>query len=537
MPLPLGFAGQYPVGAKISKPKAHKTGRVRAGRNLQNVSRSGHILRLSWRLGQYPTRPVCQREATTEPFFSQMKRHHDLTEGGMARRMLGMAAPMVAGTFAMTAFNLADTWFVSRLGTRALAAMGFTFPVVMVLGCTGMALGTGATAIVSQALGERDHVRASRVSTDCLVLAFLVIGGLGLLGYSVMDPLFRAMKASPDVLPLIRSYMSIWFLAAGPCLLAMPANSILRAAGDTRFPSLVMVSAALLNCLLDPLLIFGWGPVPAMGIRGAAIATALSRLMALGLVLIALRKRYGLIAAPTLAPRVLYGSWRQVLHIAGPALVSFLLHPLSMFVVTRVVAGYGKAAVAALGAGGRIEMFAYLIPMALGISLVPLVGQNYGAARYDRVAECRLCSERFAMAWGATIVLIFVLGAPWLARIFARDEATERFLTLYLRIMPFGYGMREVLRYVTLILNGISRPLASLRLNALFLLGLSVPLAVLGSKLWAVAGVFVGLMAASNVAGAVALWYGRRTITVRGLAELQGRRSTEQVAADREDVT
>jgi Na+-driven multidrug efflux pump len=282
-----------------------------------------------------------------------------------------------------------------------------------------------------------------------------------------------------------------------------------------------MVGAALLNCALDPLFIFGWGPVPAMGIRGAAVATALSRMASLVLVLFALRRRYGLLTVPALSLRVAVRSWTQVLHIAGPALVSYLLQPLSMFVLTRVVAGYGEAAVAAFGAGGRIEMFAYLIPMALGISLVPLAGQNYGAGRHDRVTECRRCSERFAMVWGAAIALVFVLGAPWLARVFARDEATHRILTLYLRIMPFGYGMREVLRYVALILNGISRPLASLKLNALFLVGLTVPFAILGSRIWGVSGVFIGMIAGSNVAGAAALWYGRRYVTAGALAELR----------------
>jgi len=436
----------------------------------------------------------------------------------MIRRMLGMAAPMIAGTFAMTAFSLADTWFVSRLGTRSLAAMGFTFPVVMVMGCVGMALGTGATAIVSQALGEGDHDRASRVGTDCLLLSLLGVGGLGLFGFVFMTPLFRSMNASPDVLPLIRSYMTVWFLAAGPGFLAMPANSMLRAAGDTRFPSLVMVSAAVLNCILDPLLIFGYGPVPALGIRGAAIATAISRIASLVLVLTMLHRRYGLIARPTLHLDVLVRSWRQVVHIAVPALASNLLHPLSMFVITRVIAGHGKSAVAAFGAGGRIEMFAYLIPMALGISLVPIVGQNYGGGRYDRVAECRRYSERFAIIWGVAIAVVFVSAAPFLARLFATDAETKRVLILYLRIMPFGYGMREVLRYITLILNGVSRPVASLKLNAFFLAGLTVPAALIGSELFGIPGVLAGMMVASNIAGAIALVYGHYRITPERLA-------------------
>jgi len=425
---------------------------------------------------------------------------------------------MIAGTFAMTAFNLADTWFVSRLGTVHLAAMGFTFPVVMVMGCIAMALGTGTTAIVSQALGEGDRRRARRVTTDCLILALLMVTALGIAGFTAMGPLFRAMKAPDDVMPLIRSYMTVWFLFAGPSFLAMPANSILRAAGDTRFPSFVMICSAVLNCILDPILIFGWGPVPALGILGAAIATAISRFMALGLVLYVLHKRYGLVARPTRKLREMFTSWGHTVHIAGPALISYLLHPLSMFLITRVVAGYGKAAVAAFGAGGRIEMFAYLIPMALGISLVPLVGQNYGGGRYDRVAECRRYSERFAMAWGAFIALIFVLAAPSLARLFTKDPETERTLVLYLRIMPFGYGMREVLRYLTLILNGISRPIASLKLNAFFLVILTVPCATLGARIWGVAGVFVGMMAASNIGGLVALIYAHRHMTPERLA-------------------
>ncbi|MBN2449557.1 MAG: MATE family efflux transporter [Lentisphaeria bacterium] len=452
-------------------------------------------------------------------------RHHDLTEGGMVRRMFGLAVPMVAGTFAMTAFQLADTWFVARLGTGPLAAMGFTFPVVMVTGCVSMALGTGATAIVSQALGEGDTRRAARVATDCLVLAFLIVTALGLIGIAVMDPLFRSMGAKDDVQPFIRSYMTVWFLAAGPCFLAMPANSILRAAGDTRLPSAIMIAGAGANCLLDPLLIFGWGPIPGTGMQGAAVATAWSRALTVLLAFLVLRRRYGLLARPTWRIGVLLASWRQVMHIAGPALVSYLLHPVSLLVITRVVAGFGTAAVAAFGAGGRIEMFAYLVPMALGISLVPLVGQNYGGGRYDRVAECRRYSERFAMLWGALIALAFFLGAPYLAGLFARDDATRQALVLYLRIMPFGYGMREVLRYVTLMLNAISRPVASLGLNALYLIALNVPFAVVGARLGGLAGVFVGVVLAGNAGGLAALLYSHRRMTPEALGRGADRRA------------
>jgi Na+-driven multidrug efflux pump len=243
----------------------------------------------------------------------------------------------------------------------------------------------------------------------------------------------------------------------------------------------------------------------------------ISQVMTLVLSLHLLHHRYRLVAPPHLRLPELLRSWGQVLHIAGPSLVAFLLLPASMFIITGIVARYGEGAVAAFGAGGRIEMFAYLCPMALGISLAPLVGQNFGAARYDRVEEFRHWGERFALGWGAVIAAVFFLAAPWLARVFATDTDTQRYLVLYLRIMPFGYGMREVLRYLTIILNAISQPMASLKLNALFLAAFNVPFAIAGARLLDVAGIFIGITVGSNLAGAIALVYGQRHVTAAAL--------------------
>jgi putative MATE family efflux protein len=464
------------------------------------------------------------------------KTHRDLTEGGIVAQMIRMGIPMLAGTFSMTAFNLADTWFVSRLGTRPLAAMGFTFPIAMVMGSVGMALGTGTTVVVSQALGEGAREHARRIATDCLLLTLVVIECLALLGLLFMTPLLRAMNASGEVLPLARGYLLCYLPLAGPAFLAMPMNSVLRAAGDTRWPSLVMIAGASLNCILDPILIFGWGPFPALGIQGAAIATVISRTSTLFLSGFAMHHRYGLLARPHLKLRALLHSWGHVLHIATPALASYLLYPASMFIITGIVGHFGSAAVAAFGAGGRIEMFAYLIPMALGISLVPLVGQNYGAGRVERVEGCRMWGERLALGWGVVIALVFFACARPIASLFAKGAETERYLVLYLRIMPFGYGMREVLRYLTITLNAISRPMASLKLNALFLAAFNVPFAFAGAHFFGVAGIFGGIMVGSNLAGIVALVYGRRYVTAEALAGARPTRPTgDRVALEQGD--
>jgi putative MATE family efflux protein len=329
------------------------------------------------------------------------------------------------------------------------------------------------------------------------------------------------MNATEDVLPMIRQYL-VWYLPfAGLAFLSMPATGVLRAAGDAKRQSLIMVTGAVLNCILDPVLIFGYGWIPAMGIRGASIATTLTQSSTFFLSIYILHHRYGLAAWPQTALRKLVKSWGHILHIAGPAFVSNMLMPVSAFVLTSLVGRHGEAAVAAYGAGGRVEMFAYLCPMALGISLVPLVGQNYGAGRYDRVEGCRRWSERLALGWGAVIAVVFFLAAPFIAPLFAHHDASmERHLVLYLRIMPFGYGLREVLRYVSIFLNAISRPMASLVLNALFLVGFNVPFALVGESLFGLAGVFGGVMVGSNLAGLLALLYGRRRVSEAALARV-----------------
>lgn len=449
----------------------------------------------------------------------RVKQHIDLTKGHIGRQMIGMAVPMLAGTFSMTAFNLADTWFVAKLGTAPMAAMSFTFPVAMIMGSVAMALGMGTTVVVSQALGEGNREKARRISTDCMLLGLILVEVLGLVAWACMTPIFRAMNASEEVMPLIRQYM-IWYLPfTGLAYLSMPANSVLRAAGNAWWPSMVMVIGAVLNCILDPILIFGpWG-LPALGIQGASIATTVTRISTFFLSIYVLHHNYGLVARPHLIPRALVRSWGHVLHIAGPAFVSNLLIPASAFVLTALVARHGETAVAAYGAGGRIEMFAYLFPMALGISLVPLVGQNYGGGHYDRVEGCRRWSERLALGWGAVIAVVFFLAAPLIAPWFSRHDAElERQLVLYLRIMPLGYGLREVLRYITIFLNATSRPLSSLLLNAIFLIGFNVPFAIVGEALFGVVGVYAGVVLGSNLAGLLALVYGRRWLSEAALA-------------------
>ena len=432
-----------------------------------------------------------------------------LTEGPVGRRLFLLAVPMLAGTFAMTTFNLADTYFVSRLGTLPLAAMGFTFPVVMFIGCIAHGLGMGTTSVVSRTIGEGDYEAARSITTHNLILAVAVVAVLSAVGWLTIEPVFRAIGATDEVLPFIRQYMTVWYAGVVFMVVPMMANSVIRAAGDTVWPSLIMVVGSVLNVVLDPILIFGLFGFPRLELRGAAIATVTARGLTLVAALAVLHRRHHLLDFSLPSLRAMWASWRRVLHIGIPASATNLLMPISSGIITRIVASFGEAAVAACGAGGRIGMFAFMIPMALGISQVPFIGQNWGAGRLDRVNLCRKYSNRFALYWGVCCALAFMLASNHMAALFSTDGRVVDVLALYLCIIPLGYGMREIHRYVGFSFNAIGHPMSSAGINAVRILGLLIPCTVLGARWFGLSGVFWGTVAADLAAACLALLWAR----------------------------
>lgn len=428
-----------------------------------------------------------------------------LTQKPVLLTLFAMAVPMLGGTFAMNAFNLTDTWFVAQLGTLPLAAMGFSFPVVMFLVSITRGLGTGATAVVSHALGRHDDESAKRITTHTLILAALVVVCVSTGGLLTIKPVFTMLGAEPVVLPLIREYMTIWYLGVVFMVFPMMAGDIIRATGDTISPSLIMVISSVLNMILDPIMIFGWFGFPPMGIRGAALATLLSRAVSCFAVLWILVHRHHLLTLKIPSWRTMLASWQEVLNIGLPSSFSNILIPISGAVITRIVAQYGETAVAACGAASRIEMFAFMIPMTLGVSLVPFVGQNYGANRLDRVKDGQRYSYGFAFLFGIVIAIAFVIFSGHLARLFSQDQAVIAVLTRYLSIIPLGYGMMEIHRYSGFFLNGIKKPLHSTGVNVMRILGLLIPFSFLGGEFFGIEGIFWGRMMADIIAGCVGM--------------------------------
>ncbi len=277
-------------------------------------------------------------------------------------------------------------------------------------------------------------------------------------------------------------------------------------------PSLIMVLSAALNIVLDPIMIFGFMGFPAMGIRGAALATLVARAVSGLVVLWFLNRRYQLLILKIPSWPEMLRSWKEVLAIGLPSSLSNVLLPIAGAVTIYFVAQYGEAAVAACAAASRLEMFAFMVPMALGVSLMPFVGQNFGARRLDRVKEAQRLSYLFAFVFGMIIAIIFTVFARKLAGLFSEDLDVIEILARYLTIIPIGYGMVELHRYCGFFLNGVRKPIHSASLSVVRVVVLLIPLTVAGSFFFGLTGIFWGRLACDLISGTVGFVWSQRVI-------------------------
>jgi len=424
-----------------------------------------------------------------------------LIDGPVDKILVKMTIPMIFGMAAIIIFNLIDTFFVAQIGINELAALSFTFPVVLVVGSLALGLGSGASAVISQAIGKGDYDKVQRLTTDSLILSVLLVGIFIVIGVMTINPLFALLGATPEIIVLIRQYMLIWYLGMLFVVVPMVGNSAIRATGDTKTPSLIMIIAAFVNFVLDPLLIFGLGPFPKLGLAGAAIATVFARAITLVISLWILYYREKMITFKIPSLNAVIESWKSILYIALPSAGSRIIIPIGMGVITRIVSTYGAEAVAAFGVASRIEMVAILVFIALGAVINPFVGQNWAAGRLDRVYLGRKYTNSFSMAWGAAMLVLLAIAARPFATIFSDNPEVIKTVILYLTIVPVSIGYQGVFLLSTTSLNVLNRPLHAAALAVMQMFVLYIPLAYAGSYLFGLAGVFSAIAVTYFIAG------------------------------------
>ena len=427
------------------------------------------------------------------------------TTAPIGRTMLRTAAAMLAGTLALSGYNVVDTYFVGRLGTVPLAAMGFTFPVVMLFGCVFRGLATGIMTTSAQALGAGDRPRAANIISLGILLVTLVSFAIAAAGMATARPLFALCGASGDVLPEVVGYMDVWYFGCLTASLSMTGNDLLIASGHARTTASMMVLGLLLNAVLDPLLIFG--------IRGAALATVLAQAVSALAVLSLLRFRHRLVVIPRLSFRSARSIVALIARYAVPGTLGMVTMPLGSAVLTWITARFGDAAVAAVAAAGRLEGLAFTFPMALGMSIVPMVAQNYGARLHDRIRTCFRFSTGFAFFYLLAMAALFTFAAPWFVRPFSDDPEVRRIMVLCLRIVSWAFPAQEVHRFCGFFHLGTGHPAIAAWLNAGRILFLLLPFSFLALLTHRLPCLFAARTLADVLACLVALLLARRLLS------------------------
>ncbi|MEP6733785.1 MAG: MATE family efflux transporter [bacterium] len=426
-----------------------------------------------------------------------------LVNDPLPKTIARIALPAVASSLLMTLFFSVDTfWIGTRVGSSGLAAASTAVFWIWLLVSIAEMVNVGLTAVAARRYGEGRGAEAARIAGDALVLSLVLGASCAIVGLPLLPRMFGIMHTPPEVAALGVRYLATYLLGAPLIFGFFAVDAAFRAAGDTRTPFLLLSASVGVTLFLDPILIVGWGPIPALGMSGAAIATISTRAVAfaLGLTIVGRRGvlKFG---------RPDWQTLRQVLRIGLPTAVTGVVFSLIYVLVTRTATQFGTPALAALGIGHRVESWLFMIAVGFGAATAAIVGQNLGAGRSDRAERAGWLSVGFCTMFGVVACVVELLIPERFAAIFSHDPAVIAEAAKYLRIAAFsqlGICAEIVLEGA---LGGAGHTLAPM-LTSTSITALRIPIAAWAAQRYGSSGLWwtISLTALARAAGMMAIW-------------------------------
>jgi putative MATE family efflux protein len=429
------------------------------------------------------------------------------TDGAVHTHLIRLTGYMVLGFVSIMTASLIETVYIGRVGTAELAAISFTFPLIMVMQAISMGLSVGASSVVARIMGVGDLEKARLLNTHCVVLVLSLTIVVGVVVYLNLPWLFSLLGAEGAVLLLAVDYMKIWLYGMPFFTITLVGMTLMRAMGDAVTPGYLMTIGSGLHIVIAPFFIFGLMGVTEMGLRGAAVSFVIARIISF------FSYAYVMVIRDRLLVFSLSGfiaSCRDIAHVGLPAVASNLIAPVSMSVITRLLAGHGAVVVAGFGVASRIESMIQMVIFALSMSLAPFVGQNWGAGCFDRVKVAIRLANWFALAWGLFAYAVLFISAETLVSLINADPAVVEAAVYYLLIVPLGMGFLGVMSNSTSSFNALGKPIPPLVISILQMIVVYIPMALLGDHLWGYVGIFIAGATTVTVLGAISwAWINR----------------------------
>lgn len=433
-----------------------------------------------------------------------------LTEGSILSSLVRLSGPIVATNLLQTAYQWIDTIWVGRVGATAVAAVSLSFPIMFLLISLGIGLGIAGTVLVAQYKGRGDRTNVDHVAAQTMIAVVAVSVLIAVVGYVLTPELIALMNPPAAIYPDAVTYLQVIFLGMVFLFAYFVFQSLMRGVGDVRTPFLLVLGTVILNSALDPFLILGWGPFPAMGVGGAALATIISQGIAaiVGLGLLA-SGRYEI-----------HLRWREHLHLdvplvrrmfalGLPASVEQSTRAVGLVAMTFLVASFDTTTVAAYGIGGRVLSFVIIPALGLAMATTTLVGQNVGAGKVERAERIAILSGQIGFVALTLVGGLFFWWAEPTARLFIPNDPDVIAVTVeFLRVIAFSFGFVGLQQVISGAFRGAGDTKTAMILAIILLWVLQFPIAYGLSKLtelgpWGLWWSFP----ISNVIAAVIAWF------------------------------
>ena len=415
---------------------------------------------------------------------------------------------MALGTLTMNVAQLAEAFYLGVLGTEALAAMGFAFPLTITLFAFAGGISSGASSVIARAMGAGQREYAALLITHAQILSVIAGLGLAVLGYVYAVEIVTALGATDLVRELTVEYLQVYMFGVPFFMLSIVGSTLLRATGSAASPGIIMALGSLTQILFGPLLIFGWLGLPELGIAGAAWAYVISRILSVSL--------YGVLLVRARLMefhlRGLFKSWASIMQVGGPAIASGLVMPISMLVVTRLLANHGHEVVAAYNVASRVETIAHMILWSCSSSAEPFIGQNWGARQLERVRRALFLCHSFCLSWGVITFLFMITFGAFLVGLIDDNPKVVATAEIFFLCIPLSIGFMGMMQVANSSFNARGLPRPALVISLLRGIIIGIPLTVLGDMLWGYTGIFIATAVINVLLGVLAWQWNRRSV-------------------------
>jgi putative MATE family efflux protein len=422
----------------------------------------------------------------------------NLMEGSVRRAIVLLAVPMVLEMMMESIFAVVDIFFVSQLGADAVAAVGITESLFTIVYTVAIGLSIGVTAIVARRVGEGNPAAASDTTQQAIALGLIVAAVLGVVGTWHAPALLSAMGASDGVVAIGSGYARVMFAGNAVVLMLFLMNAAFRGAGDAAIAMRVLWIANAINIVLNPLLIFGIGPLPELGVTGSAVATVIGRGTGVALQLAVLLRGTGVLHIALREARISVGLMASLLRLSGTGMLQVFISTASWILLVRIIAAFGSEAVAGYTVSIRIVLFALLPAWGLANAAATMVGQGLGAGQPERAERAVWLAGRMNLAFLGSVGVLFMLTAPWIVALFGVEQEAAAYATNSLRIISAGFLFYSYGMVISQSFNGAGDTWTPTLLNLLCFWCWEIPLAyVLANNIgFGAAGAFMAVTVA-----------------------------------------